>query len=318
MVREGDGATVGEIVARAGERASAVEEGRVFVGRARAQSAGQPVRVGDEVRIGAGAGGGAWAVIWERDGMIACNKPAGMPTVPDHAGASHSLVALAAQSSGLPVAEMRVTSRLDREVSGVVIFATTTEAEARLRGAREQGRYARRYVAIASTSGNTLINVDPVNHVDQVDRVDQVDPSNRWDAPIGAGKDARHRAAFGTDAKEARTHWRAVARVPGYALLAVEPQTGRTHQIRVHASHAGAPLLGDRDYGGAARVTLPGGRTVSLARIALHAARVCVPDASGATLVAAAPVPVELTRAWTELGGAAEAWDTAMSCELDP
>jgi 23S rRNA pseudouridine1911/1915/1917 synthase len=336
VVRDGDGTTVGEIVERAGEGASAIEEGRVFVGRARAKGAGQPVRVGDEVRIGAGAsagasagagaeaaaragaGGGAWAVIWERDGMIACNKPAGIPTVPDHGGASHSLVALAAKSIGLGVADMRVTSRLDREVSGVVIFATTPGAEARLRAAREEGRYARRYVAIAAASGNTLINVDRIDQGDRVDHVDRVDQPRRWDAPIGAGKDARHRAAFGADAKEARTHWRAVVHVPGFALLAVEPQTGRTHQIRVHASHAGAPLLGDRDYGGAARVTLPGGRTVSLARIALHAARVSVPDASGAPIVAAAPVPVELMRAWTELGGAAEAWDMAVSCELDP
>jgi 23S rRNA pseudouridine1911/1915/1917 synthase len=332
VVREGDGATVGEIVERAGEGAGAIEEGRVFVGRARAKSAGQPVRVGDEVRIGAGAGagagaGGGWAVIWERDGMIACNKPAGMPTVPDHGGASHSLVALAAKSIGVGVAHMRVTSRLDREVSGVVIFATTAEAEARMRGAREQGLYARRYVAIAAPISNTLINVDQVDPVDQLYQVDQdhrvgqvdpVDQPRHWDAPIGAGKDARHRAAFGGDAKEARTHWRAVAHVPGYALLAVEPQTGRTHQIRVHASHAGAPLLGDRDYGGAARVTLHGGRTVSLARIALHAARVTVPDASGAPIVAAAPVPLELTRAWTELGGAPEAWDMALSCKLDP
>lgn len=300
VVREGDGATVGEILKRAGEASGAVEEGRVFLGRARVKSAAETVRVGDEVRIAAGAVAPDWTVIWERDGMLACNKPAGMPTVPDHGGASHSLVSLAAQSVGRTAADMFVTSRLDREVSGVVIFATTAEAEGRLRRAREEGRYARRYVAIAAVAPDTLINVD------------------QWNAPIGAGKDARHRAAFGADAKAARTHWRVVARVPGYALLAVEPQTGRTHQIRVHASYAGAPLLGDRDYGGAARVTLAGGRTVSLARIALHAARVSVPDAQGTPFVAAAPVPPELTRAWSELGGASEAWDMAMSCELEP
>ena len=90
--------------------------------------------------------------------------------------------------------------------------------------------------------------------------------------------------------RRARTGASSLA-LPDYALLAVEPQTGRTHQIRVHASHAGAPLLGDRDYGGAARVTLAGGRTVALARIALHAARVSVPDAHGQPLVAAAPRP---------------------------
>lgn len=99
-------------------------------------------------------------------------------------------------------------------------------------------------------------------------------------------------------------------------MLAVEPQTGRTHQIRVHASH-GAPLVGDRDYGGPARVTLPTGGIVALARIALHAARVTVPGAGAEPLVATAPVPEELWRIWTDLGGDAEAWDRAVSCELE-
>lgn len=314
IVREGDGATVGEILKRAGEGEGAVAEGRVFLGRARVKSASEKVRAGDEVRIGAVAGATELRVLWERDGMIAVDKPAGMPTVPDHGGASHSLVALAAQAIGRTAGDMFVTSRLDREVSGVVVFATTRDAEARLRNAREQGRYARRYVAIARAPAD--LEADRAGHI--------------WDAPIGPGKDARHRAAFPpdtknaksaknpNDVKEARTHWRVVARASGYALLAVEPQTGRTHQIRVHAAHAGAPLLGDSAYGGAARVTLAGGRMLSLSRIALHAARVTVPDAHGESLVAAAPVPADLAGAWTALGGAPEAWDTAVSCEVEP
>jgi 23S rRNA-/tRNA-specific pseudouridylate synthase len=245
-------------------------------------------------------------VLWERDGLIACSKPAGIPTVPDHRGASHSLVALAAQSIGRKPGELFVTSRLDREVSGAVVFATSPEAEGRLRRAREQGQYARRYVAIASAA-DTLINVD---QVDQRARL--------WDAPIGAGKDPLHRAVGGPDAKAAQTRWAIVARAGSFAMLAVEPQTGRTHQIRVHASHAGAPLVGDRDYGGPVRVTLPNGSIVALARIALHAARVRVPDAAGEPLVASAPIPAELERIWSALGGAPEAWDRAVSCELEP
>jgi hypothetical protein len=76
------------------------------------------------------------------------------------------------------------------------------------------------------------------------------------------------------------------------------------------------PLLGDREYGGPSRVTLPSGRVVALSRIALHASRVALSGAEGVSAVA--PVPPELARAWTELGGAPEAWDTAVSCTLEP
>jgi len=255
---------------------------------------------------GTGTGTGV-SVIWERDGLLACSKPAGIPTVPDHRGASHSLVALAAQSTARKAGELFVTSRLDREVSGVVVFATNQDAEARLRRARDQGKYARRYVAIAAEA-DRLSDVEPDSHTLG---------ARLWDEPIGAGKDPMHRAASGPDAKPAQTRWAIVARAGSFAMLAVEPQTGRTHQIRVHASHAGAPLVGDRDYGGPSRVTLPDGRIVALTRIALHAARVTVPDAGGEPLTAAAPIPPELLRVWAELGGAAEAWDRAVSCELE-
>jgi 23S rRNA pseudouridine955/2504/2580 synthase/23S rRNA pseudouridine1911/1915/1917 synthase len=302
VVRAGDGATVAEIVRKAGEPERALIEGRVFVGRRRVTSGALPVKPGDEVIIGpsptasaAASGAAGFRVLWQEAGLLACVKPAGMPTVPDHAGSAHTLVALAAASLGRTVNELFVTSRLDREVSGVVVFATSLAAEARLKEARAQGRYERRYVAIARDGATS---------------------SAPWEAPIGAGQDARHRAAFGPDAKESRTIWSAVARAGGFALLAVAPQTGRTHQIRVHASHAGAPLLGDRDYGGPTRVTLPDGRVVSLARIALHAARVTVPDEAGAPRAASAPIPPELIRAWTDLGGASEAWDTAVTCAL--
>ena len=298
VVREGDGRTIAEIVKRAGEEERAVDEGRVFLGRRRVTRGSEAVRPGDEVRIG-GVGAGAaaaaaWSVIWEREGLLACSKPAGMPTVADHAGASHALVSLAADSVLRKASELFVTSRLDRDVSGVVVFATTPEAEARLRTARADGRYVRRYVAIAA--GDPKLEA--------------------WDAPIGGGIDPRHRAAHGPEAKAARTHWAMVARAGRFSLLAVEPQTGRTHQIRIHASHAGAPLLGDGDYGGPSRTTLPSGRVVALTRVALHASRVSVPGAHGEVLVAEAPVPAELVRAWTDLGGASEAWDTALSCDV--
>lgn len=293
VVRPGDGSTVGEIVRRAREDLAAIGEGRVFVGRRRARSADDAVRPGDEVRIGEREAKVAVEVLFHGDDLLAVAKPAGIPTVPDHQGAAQSLVAVAAAAIGKKAADLRVTSRLDREVSGAVVFALSAEAETRLRDARARGAYARRYLALA-----TLIDVD---HIDQPDRDDQ--PIHVWRAPI--------------DGKPSETRAREVARAARapVAMLAVDPQTGRTHQIRIHASGAGMPLLGDREHGGVAQLTLASGAVVGLSRIALHAARVVVPGRGGRAVVVEAKVPEELRRVWTELGGAPEAWNTALACE---
>lgn len=279
-----------------GEGERAIAEGRVFVGKKRALSIDVALRVGDEVRVGAAEREDRVEIpiVFERSGVVACLKPAGIPTVPDHAGSSHALVAIVAKQIGRRTDDLRITSRLDREVSGVVMFALDAAAEERLKSARARGAYERRYLA--------LVSIESID----VDRC-----RGMWDAPIGKGRDPRHRAANGPEATPAVTRYRAVAATARAALLAVAPETGRTHQIRVHASHAKLPLLGDRDYGGPTRLTLAGGRSVSLARIALHCARVAIED-----LVAEAPIPEELSKLWSALGGEAGAWDTARTCEV--
>jgi 23S rRNA pseudouridine1911/1915/1917 synthase len=108
-----------------------------------------------------------------------------------------------------------------------------------------------------------------------------------------------------------------VALAPGgQALLDVAPMTGRTHQIRVHAAHAGVPLLGDRAYGGPPRITLPSGRVVEPGRIALHARRVVVPGEDGAPISVTSPLPPELASLWSALGGDPAAWEVPPSCAL--
>ena len=298
VVRAGDGRTVGDVLARMREDARAIDEGRVFLGKKRVLRLDTPVREGDAVRVGAAERRTPVTILFEDGGLVACVKPAGIPTVPDHAGGAHALVAEVARTIGRRADALRVTSRLDREVSGVVVFALDAEAEARLRRARDEGRYVRRYVAIGAASAS------------------RVAPGTVWDAPIGGGKDPRHRAPNGPDAKAARTRVVFAKYTDMAVLLAVEPVTGRTHQIRVHAAHAGMPLFGDRDYGGPTRLTLPGGRVVSLARIALHAGWVRVPDAKGEPLVARAPIPDELARLWSELGGSGDDWPVALAEDL--
>jgi 23S rRNA-/tRNA-specific pseudouridylate synthase len=300
IVRPGDGASIADVLSAMKEDPRAIGEGRVFVGRKRISRGDEAVAIGDEISVGDARAERDVEILFERDGLVACVKPAGIPTVPDHGGSAHALVARVARAIGKKTADLRVTSRLDREVSGVVVFALDAAAQARLERARAEGAYVRRYVAIASNPSALRDRASPFV----------------WDAPIGLGKDARHRAAHGRDAKASRTNVKVVECTDLAALLAVEPVTGRTHQIRVHAAHAGAPLLGDRDYGGPTRLTLPGGRVIGLSRIALHAARVSVPDATGAPLVALAPIPTSLSDLWSMLGGAPASWEIAVEIGL--
>jgi 23S rRNA pseudouridine1911/1915/1917 synthase len=324
VVCAADGTSLGAIVAKAGGDESAVADGRVFIGRRRASLATDSVSVGDEVTIAPPVLADAHGVsILARDGdIVAVAKPAGIPTIADHGGASHALVARVAAALGVPEERVHPTSRLDRDVSGVVVFALSKEARERLARARDEQKYTRRYVAIATGVPDAA--------------------AGKWAFPIGRAHDARHRAVEGRDATSAETHFSVTARAGTYALLALSPVTGRTHQLRVHAAHASAPLVGDRTYGiapardgraplqprngqsrGATRtgtaggsLVLPSGKVLSFTRIALHAARVIIPRPDGSLWTLHAPIPSELTDLWQLLGGEPLAWDMAVTCIL--
>jgi len=313
VVRANDGDTVGEVLARANADSTAVRDGRVFVGRRRVQSDGERVAVGEIVLVAPAPAlrPEPIRILAEADGLVAVEKPAGIPTIPDHGGSSGALVALVARQLAIDAATLHPTSRLDRGVSGVVILARGRAARERLAQARADGRYERRYVALAAAAPAA--------------------PRGVWDAPIGRAADPRLRSIGGREPVPARTRYAVCAHAPrarsgagaegtgGRAspvLLAVEPITGRTHQIRVHAAHAQSPLYGDRSYGGPFRVSLPDGRVVELRRVALHAARIAVPGARGAPFEVRAPLPRELGELWSALGGDERAWEDAVTCAL--
>jgi 23S rRNA pseudouridine1911/1915/1917 synthase len=286
VVEAGSFRTVDEVVQAMGEDSGALDEGRVFVGRGRAKR-GQEVSGGDAVSVHARSSGpSAVPILYNARGIVAANKPVGLPTIPDHAGSS--LVSLVAREIGIAEASVHPTSRLDRDVSGVVVFATTDRAREHLASAREAGKYQRLYVALTHTV--TLA------------------PEGSWDAPIGRGQEPRLRAAFGKDAVVASTRYRVAAVAPRGSLLTVTPITGRTHQIRVHASHAGAPLVGDRAYGGLVRLVSGTGAVVEVSRIGLHCARVTIPKVG----VLEAPIPDDLMAVWRALGGNDSAWADAL------
>ena len=298
ITRPGDGQTVGDVLARAGADGRAVADGRVFLARRRVRSATEAVREGDILEIAPVRPAAGPAVILARtDDLVAVDKPAGTSTIADHRGATDALSFLVADALGLDPARIHPTSRLDRDVSGVVVFARTSEAAERLAEARSSGAYDRRYVAMAARAPEPA--------------------EGTWNAAIGRHRDPRLRKVEGRDPVSAETRYVTCGRVSsGSVLLSVTPVTGRTHQIRVHASHASAPLIGDRSYGGPVRMTLANGRVIEPRRVALHAARVVVPGRHGTRLTVDAPIPDELTRLWAALGGDPSAWEVATSCSL--
>lgn len=299
IVGPDDGHTVRDVLARANADADALRDGRVFVALRRARRDDEPVRDGDVVEVAPPRPPRAdpVRVLAQTSDLVAVEKPAGVPTIADHAGSAHALVALAAGVLAVPESALHPTSRLDRDVSGVVVFARTRAAAQRLARARADGVYERRYVAIAARAPAA--------------------GGGTWDAPIGRARDPRLRAVGGREAVAATTRYAIASRTPRDAvLLGLAPETGRTHQIRVHAAHAGAPIIGDRTYGGPARLTLPSGRVVEPRRIALHAARVVVPDEHGGRLSISAPIPADLADLWSLLGGDSGAWEVAASCAL--
>lgn len=174
-------------------------------------------------------------------------------------------------------ARVRPVHRLDRDTSGLVLFAKSAYAHQHLDRQLRERTLQRRYLAlVAGTVAGEAGEID---------------------APIGRHKaNPTLRAVRPAAGEPALTRWRVVERLPAATVLELELVTGRTHQARVHLAHAGHPIAGDRPYGGPA---LPG-----LRRQALHASRLVfrVPS-TGEEVAVASPLPADLAAARARLGG---------------
>ena len=169
-------------------------------------------------------------------------------------------------------------------MSGLVTFALNKAANQRVLEARRAGTYERLYLGI------TLHELDPA--VGTWSWPISIDPRNAKLRVAGSGKGER----------DASTRYEVAARTPHGSLLRLTPESGRTHQLRVHAAKAQAALFGDHAYGGARRLTLPGGSVVTGRRAMLHCARVGFPWGSS-FIRFEAPAPADMERTWLALGG---------------
>jgi 23S rRNA-/tRNA-specific pseudouridylate synthase len=234
---------------------------------------------------------GRFEIVHRDRHLLVVTKPSGLATTAPDGGDC-----LTRRVQGKVRGRVHPTSRLDAEVTGLVTFALTKRAIAALRAARQQGQYGRGYLGLATAAP------------------EPAEGDWRWSIAIDP-KDRRLRVAVpeGGSGERLQEAWsryrvRALARgeggdVRGVALW-LTPHTGRTHQLRVHAAAAGAPLLGDTRYGGAKRVVLADGRVVTARRTMLHCAWLRLPRVVGdGELELSAEAPADLRELWERLGG---------------
>jgi tRNA pseudouridine32 synthase/23S rRNA pseudouridine746 synthase len=223
-------------------------------------------------------------VLFEDDDLYAVDKPGGLPVIPERIVRGPCALEIAAAQAGT---RLYVVHRLDRDTSGVLLFAKNAAAHRHLNGEFEHRRARKTYAAVAegrmaATDGKITAAI----------------------RPFGSGR-------MGVDRRRGKpclTHYRVARFAGGCTELLAHPVTGRRHQIRVHLYSLGHPVVGDRRYGdpilgaGRAMAGTASGR-VEAERLMLHARSLAVRAPSGSAVRITSELPVSYLSILTRLRG---------------
>ncbi|MEK7849238.1 MAG: RluA family pseudouridine synthase [Candidatus Omnitrophota bacterium] len=186
-------------------------------------------------------------IVFEDKDIIVLNKPSGLVVHPGAGNREHTLVnALlfhTQELSSLSEERPGIVHRLDKETSGIMVIAKNNHSHLELAKQFKIHSIERRYIALVSGGiefDEGVIDIPIKRHV--MDR-------------------KKMSVSFTDEAKPAQTRYRVLKRYPEYSAVELFPQTGRTHQLRVHLNYLGHPVLGDSVYG----------KKTSFPRLALHA-----------------------------------------------
>jgi 23S rRNA pseudouridine955/2504/2580 synthase len=212
------------------------------------------------------------SVIGEDRDFLAIDKPAGIAS---HGGSGVAFGAIELLRAARPDERLELAHRLDRDTSGVLVLARTRGGLTGLQALIRAGEVTKQYLCLmvgnlprATFNVNMPLRKAMLAGGERMVRIDQ-------------------------DGKPALTFFRQVERYRGASLVEATLATGRTHQIRVHAAHAGHPLAGDPKYGD--REANRRFRELGLRRLFLHAARFEF-DIGGRAYSFSAPLPEDLRR----------------------
>jgi 23S rRNA pseudouridine955/2504/2580 synthase/23S rRNA pseudouridine1911/1915/1917 synthase len=222
-------------------------------------------------------------IVFENDDCVALNKPSGLLSIPDREGKDVSLKTLLKEKYG----DIFTVHRLDKDTSGLIIFAKNEAAHKHLSKQFEERKTKKIYLGLVTGS--------PAEKKESID------------APIG-----EHPAKNGTmivhrKAKDALTDYEVLEDFGVYAWLQFQIHTGRTHQIRVHTKEIGHPVVCDILYGDGKPVLLSSLKHKKfklskneleerplLNRLALHASLLSIELPSGEMITLEAPLPKDL------------------------
>jgi 23S rRNA pseudouridine955/2504/2580 synthase len=225
------------------------------------------------------------AIVHEDERLLVLDKPAGLAV---HGGSGLTYGVIEALRAARPEETLELAHRLDRDTSGILMVARKRSALRILHELLREGRVEKSYLALVVGRwelGRKLIDV-PL----------------QTDARVGGERTVR----VGEGGKSARTRFRLVQQFGARAsLVEATLETGRTHQIRVHAAYCGHPVAGDVKYGDAtANAAL---REAGLQRMFLHAHSVSFDWPQGGQVSISAPLPAELKAVLDSLGSGAGA-----------
>jgi 23S rRNA pseudouridine955/2504/2580 synthase/23S rRNA pseudouridine1911/1915/1917 synthase len=233
--------------------------------------------------------------------LVAVNKPAALATIPGRAETTSVLEEVAAQlgipSTGTADPRVRVVHRLDKDTSGVLLFAKHAAAQRHISHQFQNNTIEKEYLAIVTGKAPQ--------------------DSGDIDAPLAPHPTQKDRMHVSKHGRPARSLWQVEQRFRQYTLLRVFPKTGKTHQIRVHLKSINLPLAIDPLYN-----SLPPGKDPALylssfkrgyqpsgsgderpliSRLTLHAHRLTFNHPDGRRVTIEAPLPKDLRAAINQL-----------------
>jgi 23S rRNA pseudouridine1911/1915/1917 synthase len=241
-----------------------IRSGLVSVGSRLARKGGEEVQAGDIVSVRAereelkaAPEALPLSIVYEDEDLLVVNKPAGMAA---HVGAGaksgtlvnallhHVKTLSSAGGAGRP----GIVHRLDKMTSGLVVVAKNDTAHRQLAEQFKSRAVRKSYVL--------LVHGQMSSAQGKISKPVGRDPVRRTRMRVG-----------GLRPREAVTRYAVIRRLPGFTLLEAHPETGRTHQIRVHFAAIGHPIVGDTTYGAPSKLRIGGREVATLSRTFLHA-----------------------------------------------